>query len=310
MQKIKKIQRYNFGKIPKVMEIPHLLDIQRKSFEWFLREGVKDALRDISPIEDFTGTMSLSFDSYAFDEINASPDECKMQDMTYSAPLKVLAVFVNKETGEKKEQEVFMGDFPMMTDKGTFVINGTERVVVSQLVRSPGVYYDSDIDKKTEKDIYLCKVIPTRGSWIELETDKKNVAYVRIDRRRKFLLTIFLKSIGFGNNDEMLSLFADYDKTECIKNTVDKDITETEEEALIEIYKKLRPGEPPTIDSARNLIYALFFDPKRYDMGKVGRYKTNQKFSEDIVEEGIFIELVNSLKDSDEKISPGLQAGT
>ncbi|MBM3700090.1 MAG: DNA-directed RNA polymerase subunit beta [Actinobacteria bacterium] len=303
MQKIKKIQRYNFGKIPKVMEIPNLLDIQIKSFEWFLREGVKEALRDISPIEDFTGTMSLSFDSYAFDEINASPDECKMQDMTYSAPLKVLAAFVNKETGEKKEQEVFMGDFPMMTDKGTLVINGTERVVVSQLVRSPGVYYDSDIDKKTEKDIYLCKVIPTRGSWIELETDKKNVAYVRIDRRRKFLLTIFLKSIGFGNNDEMLSLFADYDKTECIKNTVDKDITETEEEALIEIYKKLRPGEPPTIDSARNLIYALFFDPKRYDMGKVGRYKTNQKFSEDIVEEGIFTELVNSLKDSVSKIS-------
>ncbi len=303
MQKIKKIQRYNFGKIPKVMEIPHLLDIQRKSFDWFLSEGVKEALRDISPIEDFTGTMSLSFDSYAFDEINASPDECKMQDMTYSAPLKVLAVFVNKETGEKKEQEVFMGDFPMMTDKGTFVINGTERVVVSQLVRSPGVYYDSDIDKKTEKEIYLCKVIPTRGSWIELETDKKNIAYVRIDRRRKFLLTIFLKSIGFGNNDELLSLFTDYDKTECIKNTVEKDITETEEEALIEIYKKLRPGEPPTIDSARNLIYTLFFDPKRYDMGKVGRYKTNQKFSEDIVEEDIFTELVITLKDAAAKIS-------
>ncbi|MBN1298835.1 MAG: DNA-directed RNA polymerase subunit beta [Actinobacteria bacterium] len=298
MQKIKKIQRYNFGKIPKVMEIPHLLDIQRKSFEWFLKEGVKEALRDISPIEDFTGAMSLSFDSYAFEDINASADECKMQDMTYSAPLKVLAVFVNKETGEKKEQEVFMGDFPMMTDKGTFIINGTERVVVSQLVRSPGVYYDSDIDKKTEKDIYLCKVIPTRGSWIELETDKKNIAYVRIDRRRKFLLTIFLKSIGFGNNDELVSLFSPYDKADCIKNTVDKDITETEEEALIEIYKKLRPGEPPTIDSAKNLIYSLFFDPKRYDMGKVGRYKTNQKFSEDIVEEEMFTELVSSLKDS------------
>ncbi|MBM3709561.1 MAG: DNA-directed RNA polymerase subunit beta, partial [Actinobacteria bacterium] len=297
MQKIKKIQRYNFGKIPKVMEIPHLLDIQKNSFNWFLTEGVRDALRDISPIEDFTGTMSLEFEDFSFGEIIASADECKMQDMTYSAPLKVKAVFINKDTGEKKEQEVFMGDFPMMTDKGTFIINGTERVVVSQLVRSPGVYYDSDIDKKTEKDIYLCKVIPTRGSWIEMETDKKNIAYVRIDRRRKFLLTIFLKSIGFGNNDSLLTLFNSYDKVGCIKSTLEKDVTETEEEALIEIYKKLRPGEPPTIDSARNLIHALFFDPKRYDFGKVGRYKTNQKFSEDIEEENKFLENIENLKD-------------
>jgi len=282
MLKKKKIERYNFGKIQKVMEIPNLLDIQKKSFDWFLAEGVGEALKDISPIEDFTGTMSLEFESYSFGDISADADECKMQDMTYSAPLKIKAVFINKETGEKKEQEVFMGDFPVMTDKGTFIINGTERVVVSQLVRSPGVYYDSDIDKKTEKDIYLCKVIPTRGSWIELETDKKNIAYVRIDRRRKFLLTIFLKSIGFGNNENMLSIFGPNDKISCIKNTLEKDVTETEEEALIEIYKKLRPGEPPTIDSARNLIHALFFDPKRYDLGKVGRYKLNQKLEEEI----------------------------
>ena len=297
MQKIKKIQRYSFGKIPKVMEIPHLLDIQRKSFDWFLEEGAGEALRDISPIEDFTGTMSLEFEGFVFGEVNASADECKMQDRTYQAPLKVLAVFINKETGEKKEQEVFMGDFPVMTDKGTFIINGTERIVVSQLVRSPGVYFDSDIDKKTEKDIYLCKVIPTRGSWIEMETDKKNIGYIRIDRRRKFLLTIFLKSIGFGNNENMLSIFGPYDKVDCIKNTLEKDVTETEEEALIEIYKKLRPGEPPTIDSARNLIHALFFDPKRYDFGKVGRYKTNQKFSEDLDEEIKFNEDVLALID-------------
>jgi DNA-directed RNA polymerase subunit beta len=297
MQKIKKIQRYSFGKIPKVMEIPHLLDIQRKSFDWFLEEGAGEALRDISPIEDFTGTMSLEFEGFVFGEVNASADECKMQDRTYQAPLKVLAVFINKETGEKKEQEVFMGDFPVMTDKGTFIINGTERIVVSQLVRSPGVYFDSDIDKKTEKDIYLCKVIPTRGSWIEMETDKKNIGYIRIDRRRKFLLTIFLKSIGFGNNENMLSIFGPYDKVDCIKNTLEKDVTETEEEALIEIYKKLRPGEPPTIDSARNLIHALFFDPKRYDFGKVGRYKTNQKFSEDLDEEIKFNEDVMALID-------------
>ncbi len=207
MQKIKKIQRYNFGKIPKVMEIPHLLDIQRKSFDWFLKEGVGEALKDISPIEDFTGGMSLEFVDYSFGELIASIDDCKMKDMTYSAPLNVTAIFVNKETGEKKESTVFMGDFPMMTDKGTFIINGTERVVVSQLVRSPGAYYDTDIDKKTEKELYMCKVIPTRGSWIEIETDKKNVAYVRIDRRRKFLMTIFLKAIGFGNSENLLEHF-------------------------------------------------------------------------------------------------------
>jgi len=175
-----------------------------------------------------------------------------------------------------------MGDFPMMTDKGTFIINGTERVIVSQLVRSPGVYYDTDIDKKTEKILYLCKVIPTRGSWIEIETDKKNVAYVRIDRKRKFLLTIFLKSVGFGNNEDLVNIFGPYDKVGCIKNTLEKDITETEEEALIEIYKKLRPGEPPTIDSGRNLIHSMFFNPKRYDLGKVGRYKLDQKLDEEI----------------------------
>ena len=174
-----------------------------------------------------------------------------------------------------------MGDFPMMTEKGTFIINGTERVVVSQLVRSPGVYFDTDIDKKTEIDIYMCKVIPTRGSWIEIETDKKNIAYVRIDRRRKFLLTVFLKSVGFGNNKDLLNLFAPYDKKGCIKNTLEKDFTETEEEALIEIYKKLRPGEPPTVESSRNLINSLFFNPKRYDFGKVGRYKMNQKLIEE-----------------------------
>ncbi|MFC2145245.1 DNA-directed RNA polymerase subunit beta, partial [Actinomycetota bacterium] len=228
--------------------------------------------------------MSLEFINYSFDEDIASPDDCKMQDMSYTAPLKVLTRFINKETGEIKEQEVFMGDIPMMSDKGTFIINGTERVVVSQLVRSPGVYFDTDIDKKTERDIYMCKVIPTRGSWIEIETDKKNIAYVRIDRRRKFLLTIFLKAIGFGNNDELLELFGQFDKENCIKNTIEKDITETEEEALIEIYKKLRPGEPPTVESATNLISSLFFNSKRYDFGKVGRYKMNQKLLEEVDE--------------------------
>ncbi len=284
MQKTNKFQRYNFGRISKIMEMPHLLDIQRESFQWFLDEGLVAALRDISPIEDFTGNLSLEFVDYRFDEDITTPDECRMQDMSYTAPLRVMSRFVNKETGEMKEQEVFMGDIPMMTDKGTFVINGTERVVVSQLVRSPGVYFDTDIDKKTERDIYMCKVIPTRGSWIELETDKKNIAYVRIDRRRKFLLTIFLKALGFGNNKDLIELFGPFDKENCIKNTLDKDVTETEKEALIEIYKKLRPGEPPTVESANNLINSLFFNPRRYDFGKVGRYKINQKLTEEVDE--------------------------
>ncbi len=282
MQKTNKFQRYDFGKIPKIMEMPHLLDIQRESFQWFLDEGIMEALKDISPIEDFTGNMALEFVDYSFDEDIAAPDVCKLQDMSYTAPLKVLSRFINKDTGEIKEQEVFMGDIPMMTGKGTFIINGTERVVVSQLVRSPGVYYDADIDKKTERDIFMCKVIPTRGSWIEIETDKKNIAYVRIDRRRKFLLTIFLKAMGFGNNEELLELFGPFDRENCIKNTLDKDLTETEKEALIEIYKKLRPGEPPTVESARNLINSLFFNSKRYDLGKVGRYKINQKIMEEM----------------------------
>ncbi|MCD4670893.1 MAG: DNA-directed RNA polymerase subunit beta [Actinomycetia bacterium] len=284
MQKTNKFQRYNFGRISKIMEMPHLLDIQRESFQWFLDEGLVAALRDISPIEDFTGNLSLEFVDNRFDADITTPDECRMQDMSYTAPLRVMSRFVNKETGEMKEQEVFMGDIPMMTDKGTFVINGTERVVVSQLVRSPGVYFDTDIDKKTERDIYMCKVIPTRGSWIELETDKKNIAYVRIDRRRKFLLTIFLKALGFGNNKDLIELFGPFDKENCIKNTLDKDVTETEKEALIEIYKKLRPGEPPTVESANNLINSLFFNPRRYDFGKVGRYKINQKLTEEVNE--------------------------
>ncbi len=284
MQNNKRIQRYNFSKIAELMEMPHLLDIQRKSFEWFQNEGLLAVLKDISPIEDFTENMSLDFAGYSFGDIEFSADECKQQDMSYTAPLRVIARFINKETGEIKEQEVFMGDFPMMTDRGTFIVNGTERVIVSQLVRSPGVFYDTDIDKKTEKELFMCKVIPTRGSWIEIETNKKGLAYVRIDRKRKFLLSIFLKSIGFGNNETLLNLFGPYDKEECIKKTLEKDSTETEEEALIEIYKKLRPGEPPTVDSASNLISSLFFNPKRYDFGKVGRYKLNQKLEEELEE--------------------------
>jgi len=300
MQKNKKIQRYDFGRISEIIEMPHLLEIQKKSFDWFLQEGIHDALRDISPIEDFTGNMSLEFLDCSWGEPNAPVDVCKMENMDYSAPLKVKARFVNKETGEYSEQEdVFLGDFPMMTETGTFIINGTERVVVSQLVRSPGAYYDSDIDKKKDKVIYLGKLIPTRGSWIEIETDKKDVAYVRIDRKRKFLLTIFLKSAGFGNNQDLLNLFGPFDKAGCIKNTLDKDITETEEGALIEFYKKLKPGEPSTRDSAKSLVSQLFFNPKRYDLGKVGRHKLNKKLD---VETPLDPDIEEYLRTVDEKM--------
>ncbi|HEY5500975.1 MAG TPA: DNA-directed RNA polymerase subunit beta [Candidatus Humimicrobiaceae bacterium] len=300
MQKNKKIQRYDFGTIPEIIEMPHLLEIQKKSFDWFLQEGIWDALRDISPIEDFTGNMSLQFKGSTWGEPNASVDVCKMENMDYSAPLKVKARFENKETGEFSDQEdVFLGDFPLMTDTGTFIINGTERVVVSQLVRSPGAYYDNDFDKKKEKIIYLGKLIPTRGSWIEIETDKKDVAYVRIDRKRKFLLSIFLKSVGFGSNQDLLNLFAPFDKTGCIKNTLEKDSTETEDGALIEFYKKLKPGEPSTRDSAKSLISQLFFNPKRYDLGKVGRHKLNKKLD---VETLLSPEIEEYLKTVDEKM--------
>ncbi|MCL4415833.1 MAG: DNA-directed RNA polymerase subunit beta [Actinobacteria bacterium] len=300
MQKNKKITRYDFGKIPEIIKMPHLLEIQKKSFEWFLDEGIQEALRDISPIEDFTGNMSLEFKGCSWGEPNAPIDACRMENMDYAAPLKVRARFVNKETGEYNEQDdVFLGDFPIMTDTGTFIINGTERVVVSQLVRSPGAYYDSDIDKKKEKVIYLGKLIPARGSWIEIETDKKDVAYVRIDRKRKFLLTIFLKSCGFGNNQDLLNLFGPFDKVGCIKNTLEKDITETEEGALIEFYKKLKPGEPSTRDSAKSLITQLFFNSKRYDLGKVGRHKLNKKLD---IETPLDPQIEEYLKTIDEKI--------
>jgi len=300
MQKNKKITRYDFGKIPEIIKMPNLLEIQKKSFEWFLGDGIREALRDISPIEDFTGNMSLEFKGCSWGEPNASVDACKMENMDYAAPLKVQARFINKETGEYNEQDdVFLGDFPLMTDTGTFIINGTERVVVSQLVRSPGAYYDSDIDKKKEKVIYLGKLIPARGSWIEIETDKKDVAYVRIDRKRKFLLTIFLKSAGFGNNQDLLNLFGPFDKVGCIKNTLEKDITETEDGALIEFYKKLKPGEPSTRDSARSLITQLFFNSKRYDLGKVGRHKLNKKLD---IETPLDPQIEEYLKTIDEKM--------
>jgi DNA-directed RNA polymerase subunit beta len=266
--------RRTFAKLSEVLPPPNLISVQKESFDWFLDSGLGETLRDISPIEDFTGNLALQFLSHRFENPKFDENECKEKDMTYSRPLFVTAAFMNKETGEIKEQTVFMGDFPMMTGKGTFIINGTERVVVSQLVRSPGVYFDKSIDKTSDKDIFTCKIIPGRGAWLEFETDKKDTVGVRIDRKRRQNVTVLLKALGYGSDDEILALF---DGAESIALTLEKDAIQTEEDALIDIYRKLRPGEPPTVESARNLLENLFFNSKRYDLGKVGRYKVNKK---------------------------------
>jgi DNA-directed RNA polymerase subunit beta len=267
-------ERRSFAKLAEVLPPPNLISVQKESFDWFLEKGLGETLRDISPVEDFTGNLALQFLSHRFEDPKFDEDECKEKDMTFSRPLFVTAAFINKETGEIKEQTVFMGDFPMMTDTGTFIINGTERVVVSQLVRSPGVYFDKSIDKTSDKDIYACKVIPARGAWLEFETDKKDLVGVRIDRKRKQNVTVLLKALGYGDDAAILKLF---DGAESIQMTLEKDAIQTEEDALMDIYRKLRPGEPPTVESARSLLDNLFFNAKRYDLAKVGRYKVNKK---------------------------------
>ena len=277
-------ERRSFAKLTEVLPPPNLISVQKESFDWFLNTGLEDTLNEISPIEDFTGNLALQFLSHRFEDPKFDEDECKEKDMTFSRPLFVTAAFINKETGEIKEQTVFMGDFPMMTEKGTFIINGTERVVVSQLVRSPGVYFGKSIDKTSDKDIYDCKIIPARGAWLEFETDKKDLVAVRVDRKRKQNVTVLLKALGFGDDPTILDLF---DGAESIRATLEKDAIETEEDALIDIYRKLRPGEPPTVESARSLLENLFFNSKRYDLARVGRYKVNKKLGFSHDEKGI-----------------------
>ncbi len=273
-------ERRSFAKIPEILEVPDLIDIQKGSFDWLLENGLRETFDDISPIEDFTGNLVVEFGDYEFGDPKYSVDECKEKDMSYQTPLFVMVRFINRETGEIKEQSVFMGDFPLMTDRGTFVINGTERIVVSQLVRSPGVYYSEERDKTSDKILYSAKVIPARGAWLELEMDKRDIASVRIDRKRKQPVTVLLRALGLAETrEEVLELFGD---AECVKNALDKDFTETREEALLEIYKRLRPGEPPTVESARSLIDGLFFNSQRYDLAKVGRYKLNRKLGLEI----------------------------
>lgn len=292
--KLGRNERMSFGKIDEVIQMPHLLDIQRKSYQWFLEEGLREVFKDVSGITDYTGNLVLDFMDYELDvdKPNYSVIECKERDATYSAALRVTARLLNKETGEIKESNVFMGDFPLMTDSGTFVINGAERVIVSQLVRSPGVYYKMDRDK-TGKELYSSTVIPNRGAWLEYENDINDVFYVRIDKNRKIPVTVFIRSlIGLeallkdreekemngekwnledvdltviGKDSEIIDIF---DMNDMMKATIEKDTTTNAAEGLIEVYKKLRPSEPPTIESAMTHLSNLFFDDRRYDMSR------------------------------------------
>ncbi|MGI9184313.1 MAG: DNA-directed RNA polymerase subunit beta [Solirubrobacteraceae bacterium] len=274
--------RRSFARLNKVLEVPNLIDIQRKSFAWLTDPnggGLRETIDDISPIEDYTGNLAVQFGEFTFDEPVASLEQCREKDLTYSRPLTVTVAFINRETGEIREQSVFMGDFPWMTERGTFIINGTERVVVTQLVRSPGAYVMEPKDR--EKQVFIANLLPARGSWLELEIDKKGRVYVRIDRKRKLPVTVLLRAMGYAGDEEILNLF---ENSLYIRNTVDSDpeVTRTEEGALIELFKKQRPGEPPSIDAARALLNQLFFDPKRYDLTRVGRYKLNSRLNLDI----------------------------
>ncbi|MDD3920964.1 MAG: DNA-directed RNA polymerase subunit beta, partial [Eubacteriales bacterium] len=266
--------RMSFSRIEEVLDMPDLIEVQKNSFQRFIDEDLREVLNDISPITDYSERLVLEFVDYYIDKEHPkySVDECKERDVNYSAPLKVIVRLINKETGEVKQQEVFMGDFPLMTEQGTFIINGAERVIVSQLVRSPGVYFSQSIDK-TGKALFATQVIPNRGAWLEYETDSNEVLWVKIDRQRKVHITAFLRALGYGKNSQIEELLG---ADERLTATLQKDPTTNTEEGLIEIYKRQRPGEPPTKESAESLLNSLFFD-KRYDLARVGRYKFNKK---------------------------------
>jgi DNA-directed RNA polymerase subunit beta len=283
--------RKSFSRLKHVLDLPDLIDIQKASFQWFLEGGLRETIDDISPIEDYTGTLAVEFAEYEFGEPQFTIQECREKDLTYQVPLSITVRFVNKDTGEIREQRVFMGDFPMMTPWGTFIINGTERVIVTQLVRSPGAYLMEP--KDATKQVFMANLMPSRGSWLEVEIDKKGLVFARIDRKRKLPVTTLLRALpaedpstGFqldtSSNEKILELFGG---SSYIASTLEKDPTTREEEALIEVFKKQRPGEPPTLDNARNLLRALFFDPKRYDLTKVGRYKLNQRLGLQVPED-------------------------
>lgn len=266
-------QRRSYARIKEVLDLPNLIEVQKSSYQWFLDVGLKELFEEISPIEDFAGNLVLEFIDYSLGEPKYTVEEAKERDVTYAAPLRVKVRLINKETGEVKEQDVFMGDFPLMTETGTFIINGAERVIVSQLVRSPSVYFSEKVDKNGKVG-YTATVIPNRGAWLEFETDSKDVIYVRIDRTRKLPVTVLLRALGFASDHEIINLLGE---DPYLRQTLEKDNTDSAEKALIEIYERLRPGEPPTLENAKNLLISRFFDPKRYDLASVGRYKINKK---------------------------------
>ena len=270
--------RWSYARIAEVLEMPNLIEVQQNSYRWFLDVGLQELFQDISPIQDFTGNLVLEFVGYSLGEPKYSEEESKERDVTYAAPLRVKVRLLNKETGEVNETEVFMGDFPKMTEKGTFIINGAERVIVSQLVRSPGVYFKEEIDPSGKK-LFGATVIPNRGAWLEFESDSNDNLFVRVDRTRKLPATVLLRALGYPTNAQILTLF---DEDDLLRNTIDRDNTDSEADALVEIYKRLRPGEPPTVESARTLLESLFFDSKRYDLATVGRYKLNKKLGLDL----------------------------
>ncbi len=272
-----KSMRMSYQRQKEVLEMPNLIEVQKNSYQWFLKEGLKEVFSDISPIADYGGKLSLEFIDFTLceDDVKYSIEECKERDVTYAAPLKVRVRLINRENDEINEHEIFMGDLPLMTETGTFVINGAERVIVSQLVRSPGIYYAIAHDK-VGKTLYSSTVIPNRGAWLEYETDSNDVFYVRVDRTRKVPITVLIRALGIGTNEEIIQLFGEEPK---ILASFGKDTSESYQEGLLELYKKIRPGEPLAVESAESLIMAMFFDPRRYDLAKVGRYKFNKKLA-------------------------------
>ena len=282
--KVGRKERMTFAKINEVCEMPNLIDVQTQSYKWFVEEGLSEVLEDVSPIRDTTNTLSLEFADYHFsEETKYSQEECKERETTYATSLTVKVRLINRETGEIKEQDVFMGEFPLMTEKGTFIYNGAERAIVTQLVRSPGPYFEVLVDKSNQ-NLFSSTIIPNRGAWLEYETDSAGIIYVRVDRTRKLPITAFLRALGLDSNQDILDTFGDDDR---LIRTLEKDNTKNSDEGVKEIYRRLRPGDPPTVENARSMLNSLLFDARRYDLAKVGRYKYNKKL-------GIHNRLVNS----------------
>ena len=299
IQKINdKRERRNYAKTKNAIELTNLLDIQKTSYEWFLTEGIQEVFDDIFPVESFTGNLSLEFGEYSFEEPRYTIKQCKERDATYAAPLKVEARLFNVETGEVKEQEIYLGDMPIMTESGSFIVNGAERVIVSQLVRSPSVYFGKEIDKKNGKVTVGAQVIPNKGTWLEYETDARDVIYVRIDRTRKVPITTLLRAVGLSSDADIVDLFGEDD---YVIKTIEKDTNKNTDEALIDIHSKLRPGEPSTLESAKNQLITKFFDAFRYDLAKVGRYKFNKKLS--VVDRLLGCTLAENIKDGNKIIA-------